>query len=322
MSERPRPHIVVAEPLHSDVMQHLRQFATVNELKDPTPEELIEAVREADALVIRARSHVTARVIDAATKLRVIGRAGPSLDHIDIKAAQRKKITVVYTPMAQVASTADFTVAMILACSRRIGWYDRKVREGQFETLRTPHGREFGRLTIGLLGGGPVAGEVARIFRAAFHSRVLNHAPEGIEPIAVEGVTPVGMDELLSECDVLSLHLPSTDIFNHLVGEEQLRKMKATACVVNTSRGTVIDNHALGDALKTHRLAGAAIDVFDAEPLPIGHPLRNAPNCTLTPHVAAQTLDAAESYLTVAEDVLRVLNGDAPQYPATPRGKA
>lgn len=305
--------------MRPEITEQLRRFATVTELKSCSPEELIAAVRDADALLIRTRLHITARVIEAAPKLRVIGRAGPSLDHIDIKAAKRRDITVVYTPTAQTASTADFTVAMMLSCLRRIPWYDRKIRENQFEMLRTPYGRHFANTTIGLLGGGPIAAEVARVFVTAFRSRVLNHAPAGTEPVKAAGVSQVARETLFCESDAISCHLPSTDTFNNSIGEAEIAMMKRSACLINTSRGAVLDNHALAEALKTHRIAGAALDVFDAEPLPANHPLRNAPNCILTPHIAATTLDAADAYMSVTEDILRVLHGEQPRFPATPR---
>lgn len=320
--ESPRkPHIVVAESFQSDVTDRLEKHATVRVMLDASPEELREAIRDADALMVRNRSHITAGIIDSASHLRVIGRAGSSLDHIDIKAAQRKGVTVVYTPLAQVKSAAEFTVALIFACGRRIPWYDRKIRENQFESLRTPYGREFSRITLGLFGGGPVAEEVARVFSTAFGTRILSHAPTGTEPVATDGTQTVDVETLLKESDVVSLHLPGSDGRQRYLGEQQLRLMKPTAHVINTSRGSAIDYQALGDALKTKRLGGAAIDVFDAEPLPLNHPLRNAPCCILTPHVAAATLDVHEAYLTVADDILRVLKGESPKYPAPLRGR-
>ncbi|MEE8169136.1 MAG: NAD(P)-dependent oxidoreductase [Phycisphaerae bacterium] len=299
----------------AEVAERLREHGDVVELSDSSPTALIEAVTEADALVVRSRAHITARVINAAPKLRVIGRAGSSLDHIDMRAALRRQITVVYTPLAQVPSIADYTVTMILACARRLFWYDRKIRAGQFDTLRTPFGREIRNLTIGLLGGGAVAHEVARICRDGFRARVIVHEPECVPP-QDHDATRVDLDTLLREADVLSIHMAQRPQFIKMIGERELALMKPTACVVNTSRGSIVDNQALAEALKRQHLAGAALDVFDAEPLPTAHCLRNAPNCILSPHIAAMTLDVPEEYYRVAEDVIRVLKGENPRYPA------
>ena len=270
------------------------------ELADPSPDKLAEAVRDADALVVRMRAHVTARIIENAPKLRVIGRAGASLDHIDVRAALKRNITVVHAPTAAVRSVAEFAVALMLACLRRITWYDRRVREGQFESLRAPYGHEFRHLTIGLLGDGPVADEVARICHDGFGATQLAHVPDAAEPVP-SGATPVSLAELLSRSDALSIHISAGERWNGLVGVEQLARMKPSAVLVNTSRGNVVDNAALAEALKTHRLAGAAIDVFDAEPPGAEHPLRNAPNCILTPHIAAATQDVTDGYFGLAE---------------------
>ncbi len=320
MGKGERPRIVVAEPLGPEVIDRLKRFGTVVELEDSSPNSLINALSDADALLVRTRSHVTARIIDAAPRLRVIGRAGASLDHIDMKAAERRNITVVYTPTVQVVSIAEFTVAIILATSRRILWYDRQVRDGQFDTLRTPYGREMRNQTIGLLGGGPVADEVCRIMREGFHARVIAHTPETSGP-PVDAAEAVDLRTLLRESDVLSIHMPPLEKFNRMIGAEELAQMKHTACVINTSRGRVIVNEALAEALKTRQLAGAALDVFDAEPLPVAHPLRNAPKCILTPHIAGLTLDVAYGYAGVADDVIRVLQGESPQFPAPYRAR-
>ena len=306
--------IVVAEPFDDAAVARLQEVGTVEQLGDSSPETLLAAMTEADALLVRSKTHVTARIIDAAPSLKVIGRASPIIDHIDLRAARRRNISVVYAPHAAVTSTAEFALTLILAVQRKITFLNRQVREGQFDALRKPTGREMGRQTVGLLGLDPVAERLGRICSAAFASRIIYWSPTGSTPSEFPGEA-VGPDELLTQSDILSVHLASAPDVKCFLNAERLGRMKNTAVVVNTCRGAVIDTMALAAALKDHAIAGAALDVFEAEPLPANHPLRRAPNCILTPHIAGMTLDAAAGRFHVAEDVIRVLNGQAPLYP-------
>ena len=316
-SDRPL-QIVVAEPFDDTAVIRLKEIGTVNVLGDSSPETLLAAVCEADALLVRSKTHVTARIIDAAPSLKVIGRASPTIDHIDLRAAQRRNISVVYAPHAAVTSTAEFTLTLMLTAQRRITYLNRQVREGQFDALRKPTGREMRNLTIGLLGFDAVAQKLAGMCTAAFSSRVICWSPPGGPPeglVRESLLAPVELDELLAQSDILSVHLASTRETHHLLNAERMAKMKNTAILVNTSRGPIIDTMALATALKDRVIAGAAVDVFEAEPLPANHPLRRAPSCILTPHIAGMTLDAAAGRFQVAEDVIRVLNGQVPLYP-------
>jgi D-3-phosphoglycerate dehydrogenase / 2-oxoglutarate reductase len=306
--------IIVAEPFDAIALPRLQETGTGTQLEDSAPESLMAAVSGADALLVRSKTHVTARIIEAAPALKVIGRASPTIDHIDLRAARRRNITVVYAPHAAVVSTAEFTLALILAALRRIPSLNRQVREGQFDTLRKPTGREMGRQTIGLLGLDAVAERLGRMCSAAFSSRIIYWNPSGDAATEVNGEA-VSLEELLIEADVLSVHLALTPETRHLLNADRLAKMKSTAIIVNTSRGAIIDTTALARALRDRVIAGAALDVFEAEPPPVDHPLRRAPNCILTPHLAGMTLDAASCRFDVAEDVIRVLKGQPPLHP-------
>lgn len=306
--------IVVAEPFDAAALSRLQEVAKVDVLADSAPETLLAAVSEADALLVRARAHVTARIIDAAPSLKVIGRASPTVDHIDLRAARRRNISVVYAPHAAVSSSAEFTLALILTVHRRVPFLNRQLREGAFDALRKPMAHELRSQTIGILGLDPVGEKLGRICATAFESPIIYFDPAGAAPTEFEG-RAVALETLLADSDILSVHLQSAAETRHLLNAERLAKMKSTAILVNTSRGTAIDTVALAHALRDKVIAGAAIDVFETEPLPANHPLRRAPNCVLTPHVAGVTLDAAASRFVVAEDVIRVLSGQSPLYP-------
>ena len=308
-------HIILAEPLDPAAVACLEAVGQVNVLDDSAPDTLLRAVSDADALLVRSKAHVTARIIDSAPRLKVIGRASSNIDHIDLRAAKRRNISIVYAPHVAVASTAEYTLALIMLLTRRITFYDSQLREGKFDTLRTPWGREMGRQTVGLLGIDPIAEQLAQLLTNAFKSPLIYHDPTDKTPTTFSAQS-VTLDELLAASDVISVHLPLLPTTRGLLNADRLVKMKPTAFLVNTSRGPVIDTVALATALKKRHLAGAALDVFEAEPLPAGHPLRTAPNCILTPHIAGATLDASTARFQVAEDVVRVLKGEPPQFSA------
>lgn len=325
-------HIVLAERFDDAAVARLEQVGQVSVLEDSSPEALLIAVSQADALLVRSKAHVTARIIDAAPRLKVIGRASPNVDHIDLRAARRRNISIVYTPNVAVRSIAEFTLGLILSLTRRLPYLDAQLRDGKFDTLRQPAGREMRCLTLGLLGIDFVAEELGRMCAAAFGTPVIYHDPAGrtpqdrvaqppsaVErmaqpPSAVElAAQAVELDALLAQSDVLSVHLPFVPETRAFLNAARLAQLKPTAVVVNTSRGQVIDTVALAQALRRRQIAGAGLDVFEAEPLPANHPLRHAPNCILTPHVAGCTADAsANRFHTAAEDVIRVLTGEPP----------
>ncbi len=307
--------IVVAEPFAPEAVARLQEIGEVRILDNSAPETLLAALADADALLVRSKAHVTARIIDGAPKLKVVGRASTNVDHIDLKAASKRKISVVYAPNVAVTSTAEFTLALILALHRRILFHDHRLREGDFDALRAPAGREMGHQVLGLLGVDPVSEHLAKMCRAAFGMKVIWHDPFGHSPI-LEAAGKVDLPKLLAETDILSLHLPMGRETRGFLNAERLVLLKPSAVVVNSSRGALIDTVALAAVLKQQRIAGAALDVFEVEPLPADHPLRKAPNCILTPHVAGATLDAAAERFTVADDVVRVLQGEKPIHPA------
>lgn len=311
-----RFHIVVAEPYAPEALDRLRQLGDVTVLPDSSPQSILSAMGDCDVLCVRQKAHVTARIIDGSPQLKVIARAGPNLDHIDLRAAGRRNIRVVYAPNVGVTSTAQFALGLILALHRRVPLLDREVRLGHFDSLRTPVLRDMGHARLGLLGVDAVAIHLAKMCRTAFATTIVYHDPVGTKAhdIPAEAAT---LDDLLASADILSVHLPAGPDSKHFLNAERLARLKPTTVLVNVSKGSVIDTVALADALRAGRLAGAALDVFELEPLPRNHPIRRAPNCLLTPHVASSTLNAVDDrFAMVAEDVARILNGEAPQHGA------
>ena len=276
-------------------------------LVDPAEATLIEAVRDCDALLVRTSSAVTERVIDAALRLRVIGRGGTGLDNIDVEAARRRGIAVVHTPEASTDAVADLTVGLMLALVRRVMPCDDAVRLGRFDEMRAAYcAAELKDLTLGIVGMGRIGKAVARRCVCGFGMRVLYNDIVDVGPLDFDAHRSE-KPELYRQSDVVSLHVPLTDLTRGLIDGGALAGFKKGSYLVNTSRGAVVDLEALAASLEGGWLAGAALDVFEPEPLPPEHPLLAAPNTLLTPHIAARTKRSLDRMNAVVEDVIGVL---------------
>ncbi|MFI2410368.1 phosphoglycerate dehydrogenase [Streptomyces sp. NPDC018947] len=273
--------------------------------------ELLARIAGADALVA-GMDPVTAEVMDAAPKLKVIAKHGVGTDTIDVAAARERGIPVVFAPGSNSRAVAEYTFGLVLDAARRISASHTAVTEGGWPKLFGPelHGR-----TLGVVGFGRIGRLVAGYARA-FGMHVLAHDPHVPgDAVSAADAEPVALDTLLTRADVVTLHLPPAAA--PLLDTARLAAMKPGAILVNAARGGLVDDTALAAALHSGHLAAAALDAFAVEPLPAGHVLRTAPRLTLTSHMAACTPEANRAMgLMVAEDVLRVLAGDAPRHAA------
>jgi D-3-phosphoglycerate dehydrogenase len=270
-------------------------------------DELLNAVRDADALVVRSDTQVTEPVMEAAGHLRVIGRAGAGVDNIDVQAASRRGIVVMNAPGENTISAAEHTLSMILSLARRIPAADRSMRAGRWERGSAYMGIELFGKTLGILGVGKVGREVAARARA-FGMDVVGYdpvlTPEAAGRVGVHAAT---LDEVLERADILTLHLPLTAETRHLIGEAQLARCRKGVRIINVARGGVLDEAALLKGLESGRVAGAALDVFEHEP-PTGSPLLALDNVVLTPHLGASTQEAQEKVaVRIAEQIAAYL---------------
>ncbi|NJE85270.1 hydroxyacid dehydrogenase [Thermococcus sp. CX2] len=302
--------VLVAAPLHEKAIEVLKNagFEVVYE-EYPNEERLIELVGDVEAIIVRSKPKVTRKVIEAAPKLKVIGRAGVGLDNIDLEAAKERGIKVVNSPAASSRSVAELTIALIFAVARKIAFADRKMREGVWAKKQSM-GIELEGKTIGVVGFGRIGYNVAKIAKA-LGMNVLLYDPYPNEERAKEvGGKFVSLEELLKESDVVTLHVPLIDATYHLINEERLKLMKPTAILINAARGAVIDTEALVKALQEGWIAGAGLDVFEEEPLPKDHPLTKLDNVVLTPHIGASTVEAQmRAGVQVAEQIVEILKG-------------
>ena len=275
-----------------------------------TEEELIDLLRGIDGVIVSS-DPFTARVLAAAPQLKVISRTGVGYDAIDMKAATARGIVVTTTPGVNRHAVAEWAMALMLCCARKLTTNLDEVRRGGW----TRHeGIDLAGKTLGLVGLGTIGKEVAQ--RAtAFEMRILAYDLVQDLPFAeAHRVTFVPLDQLLRESDFVSLHLFLNDASRHLINAERLALMKPTAYLINTARGGIVDTAALCLALKEKRIAGAGLDVVESEPLPPDSPLRECNNVYLSPHVGGASADARRlSGAMAAENLIRALRGERPQ---------
>ncbi|MGI9149312.1 MAG: phosphoglycerate dehydrogenase [Chloroflexota bacterium] len=308
-----QPLVLVADPIAEDGLAILRQRARV-ETVTGNPEALERCLGQADALVVRSETRVTAAVLESAPRLRVIGRAGAGVDTIDVAAATERGIVVVNAPGGNAVAAAEHTLALLFALVRRIPAADASLKRGQW--ARSEYvGTELSGKTLGLIGLGRVGSEVAR--RAlALDMRVLVYDPYVPHEHARRiGLQPIELQALLEASDIVSLHVPLTEATRGIVGAPQIAHMRPSAYILNCARAGLVDEAALLAALGAGRLAGAAVDVFSSEPVRADDPLPRHAKVVATPHLGASTVEAqANVAVQIANEVLAVLEGRPAQF--------
>jgi len=300
--------ILVAESIADEGLALLRGRHEVDVRSSLSPDELVAAIGDYDALVVRSGVRVDAAVIEAGRRLVVIGRAGVGVDNVDVDAATRAGVTVVNAPTGNTIAAAEHTLALLLGLARRTAAADASLRRGEWQ--RAPYeGIELRGRTIGVIGLGKIGQAVADRARG-LEMTVLGHDPfVTAEQATLRGVELVELDALLSRSDVVTVHVPLTRATRGLIGRAAVARMKPGAFILNVARGGVVDEAAVAEALRSGHLGGAGVDVFEREP-PVDSPLLGAPNTLLTPHLGASTAEAQVAVaVEVASQLLDVLDG-------------
>ncbi len=295
MSSSDRWTVLVTDKVSDSGLEVLYADARFEVLKidDSGSGDFADAIQRAHGLIVRSATKVDGAMLDQAADLRVIGRAGVGVDNIDLEAATARGVAVLNAPAGNTVSAAELTMALILSTMRRVAAADASMRSGAWARSNFK-GVELRGRTLGLVGAGRIGGEVARRCRA-FGMNVLAYDPFLTSARADElHVERVELGEVLAASDVVSLHLPLTDSTRNLIDDAAIESMKDGAFLINVARGGIVDERALSAALESGKLAGAALDVFENEPLEDGSPLRAAPNLVLTPHLGASTAEAQE----------------------------
>lgn len=255
-------------------------------------EELLERGIDADVLWLAWRPQMTREVLGQLPACRLVVRWGVGYDQIDVTAATELGVAVANAPTYASEDVAEHTIALVVAMQRRLGWVDAQMHSGAWPMLKPTSLRRLGGQTLGLLGAGRIGRRVAARAKG-LGLRVIAHDP-GLtdDEMRSAGIEPVGWDALFAQADILSVHVPLSESTLHLVNAQVLAQLKTGAFLVNTSRGAVVDQAALISALDAGQLGGAALDVYETEPLPADNPLRGFNNVVLTPHMAAYSAEA------------------------------
>lgn len=315
-----KPRVYVTRIIPPPALDILREYCEVEvnpRENPPSKGELIDRVRDKHALLCLLTDRIDGEVMDAAPNLRVISTYSVGYDHIDVGEATRRGIYVTNTPGVLTDAVADFTWALLLGAARRIVEADNYVRSGRWKVAWSPTlllGCSVYGKTLGIIGLGRIGIAVAERARG-FNMRVLYYDVKR-PPLEVEkklNVEYKPLEELLKESDFVTLHVPLNRETYHLIGERELRLMKKNAILINTSRGAVVDTVALVKALKEGWIAGAALDVFEREPIEEDHPLLKMSNVLLAPHIASATVEARSKMAEIAAlNIVSVLRGEKP----------
>ena len=272
-----------------------------------TPEQLAEKIGDYEVIVVRSRTKIVKELVEKADKCKIIARVGVGLDNIDQDTAKAKNIRVINAVEGAITAVAELVIGLMLSMAREIPRADREIRNGNW-LKKEMMGSELKGKYLGIIGLGNIGKRLGRLARA------LNMNVIGYDAVPIDeefskevGLMKSDLDTLLASSDYVSLHVPLLDSTKHMINAEKLRLMKKTAHIVNTSRGGVIDEEALYNALKGGNLAGAALDVFEAEPA-TGNKLTTLPNFIATPHIGAQTKEAQSLAANViAEKIIQIL---------------
>lgn len=326
MKQKKKPKVLVVEPIHPHWLKTLKKKCQVVGTKGFTDDDLIAASRDVDGIIIRTKGRIAENLIAAASKLKVVGRHGVGIDHLDISAATKAGVWMCNTPAGSLTAVAEQTCMMMLSLAKLAMRCDRAVREGEFGFRSRSELLQLEGRTLGILGLGRIGGRVAEICHTGFRMNVIY--TDLIKYRTKEKrlkARKVSLEQLLKRSDVLSVHVPLTELTLGMIGAKEMAKMKKGSSLLNLARGKIVDNGALAKALKRGRPGAAGLDVFNPEPLPKSHPLAKCENAIFSPHNGAQTAEARYNYGKIVLDVLRALEGKKPENalnnPNSPRAR-
>jgi len=302
--------VVVIEPIHTDGIDILKRYCKVIQLSPSSKlKDLLRVSKNADAFVTRGFIKIPKKVLEAAEKLKVIGVHGVGVDHLDVDFAKKRGVKIVRTPTTLTDTVAEFTIGLILSLLRKIPTADVAVRRGEWNRKYSDLvGVDLMGKTVGIIGLGRIGSAVAKrlkVFDANLIYYKRTRIPELEKQLDVEYVP---FNQLLRISDIISIHIPLTPETYHMISHKEFKLMKHGVYIVNTSRGSLINGKALYDALVSGKVAGAALDVFESEPLSLDCPLIKFKNVILTPHLAASSKESLRrTSIAVAEEIVRVL---------------
>jgi len=302
--------VLVCDPISDEGVNIMKAAGIEVDVKTKRTEaEIIADVAEYDALIVRSETKITEAIINAATKLKVIGRAGVGVDNINVPIATMKGILVINSPDGNTISACEHTMGMMLSLARHIPQADQSLREHKWDRKKFT-GIELKGKTLGILGFGKIGVQIA-IRAKAFGMKVMIYDPYVTEERAAQfDVKKVDLEQIYKEADFITVHMPLNDSTRNMIAKEQLAMMKPTTRILNVARGGIINEYDLYEAVRDGVIAGAAVDVWTSEPM-TENPLFDLPQVVVTPHLGASTTEAQVNVaLDVVEEIRRVLNGE------------
>jgi len=308
--------VLLYEEMREEGKAVLKEKAEILFARSLEEDSLIQEAKEIDGIIIRANGKVTRKMMEAAPKLRVVGRHGVGVENVDLEAATEMGIWVVNTPDANDISVAEHFFGLALMLSKMLKKGEMALRQGRWEARYQYIGNELHGKTLGILGFGRIGKAVGRIGHKGFNMKVFYYDALRYEEVEKEiEAVKTNLEEVMSGSDFISINLPMSPVTKGLIGEREFGMMKPTAYIINLARGPIWDERALYKVLKEGRIAGAGADVFEVEPAAKEHPLFQLDNFIGTPHMAAHTEEALRRMSLVAVDILRALEGKEPVYP-------
>lgn len=316
-------NVLLPQPIEIDAVRLLKDDGcNVTVARDPHPDTVLPLMADAHAMILRTGIRITRELLASAPHLLVIARTGGGIDNIDLNAATDHEIIVTSNLGVNTISVTEHVLALMLSLTKRLPTMDRAVRNDDFAIRYKNLPRDLHGKTIGLVGFGRIGLQVAHACKQLFDMQVMAfdpYLPDHLKEPLNAWVTFCKLAELLENADVVSIHVPLNRETRHLIGANEFGRMKAEAILINTSRGGVVDEDALAEALSNQTIAAAGLDVFSSEPVPSGHPLLDKANVILTPHSAALTRECVIRMATeAARCVLDVFQGRKPANVANP----
>lgn len=311
--------ILIPQSIHQEGMKLLEKEAKVILASGFDEKTLIDEVKDCKGILVRT-AIISRKIIEAANKLKVIGRHGVGVDNVDIEAATERGVAVVNAPLSNIDSVAEHVIGMILCLAKNFIRMNREVRRGNFDLRNQIIGTEIKGKTVGIIGLGRIGRLLAKKLKG-FEVNIIAYDPY-IDAREVEGTgikVIADLAQIYSDSDIISVHIPLTEETKALIGKDEFKNMKSNAFLINASRGSIIDEEALYEALKSGEIGAAAFDVFCQEPPESDNPLFELENIILSPHNAALTEEAMIKMAThAAQGILDYLNGKKPKYLVNP----
>lgn len=313
--------IVITEPIDSRGIELLKGESNIVYLPELPGRSLSEEIIDAHAVIVRI-AKLDSNLIELSKNLIVIAKYGVGYDNIDVEAATKKQIAVINAPEANAESVAEHNIRPMLSLAKNICTTNRALRQNTFKSRENYHNVELAEKTLGIVGLGRTGSRTAYKCKLAFSMKIIAYSPtspdERFKQLGCARIEK--LDDLLREADFVVVCVPLTPKTANLIGSRELNLMKSDAYLINSSRGGIVDENALYDALVKRKIAGSAMDVFSREPVTSDNPLLSLDNFIATPHVAGVTAESMRRVaISVAEDILRIFDGKVPKYPVNPQ---